>query len=364
MPCVLSCLALLGLTGCSDGKDKPTSSMDAGGRSGDGKHASRDASVRDGAAIGDGVTTTDGSGDGGPRQSDGGPRQSDGGDLTSPPPPACKLAGDLGPGDHELDHDFGGLSRIVQLHVPPSYDGKHGLPLVFSLHPFVLGGPLLGIWQTESAMNAKGDEAGFIVVTPSGTGVPSAWNAGKECCGQASTDMVDDVGFILHLIDYVSERVCVDKRRVYSAGMSNGGYLSSRLACEASDRIAAIAPVVGHLSAEFYPCKLSRPVPVLQITGSEDSLERRTLSYEQWVEMDGCKDKEEETFNDGPGPGTARCVTHNDCKSGVEVTHCVVQAGHCWHSQVPMQATPGCMPTKSFHSPDQIWDFFSRFSLP
>lgn len=276
----------------------------------------------------------------------------------------CPLAADLGPGEHILDHEFDGMPRIVHLYVPPNYDASTRTPLVFNLHPFVLGDALLGIWKTESAMQDKADEEGFLVVTPSGTGGPSAWNGGEECCGQASTNEVNDVGFILHLIDYITERTCVDRARVYATGMSNGGYLSSRLACEASDRIAAIAPVVGHLSAELYPCELSRAMPVLHITGSEDSLPQRTEAFERWVEMDGCTDEAEEIYNDGEGAGSARCVSHDSCDDGAEVTHCVVEAGHCWQSNRSGQATPNCLPTQSFHSPDVIWEFFSRFALP
>jgi len=367
-----TCLITLGM-GCRIDRNSDAAAAPGDGapsRMGNTNTGGRSAAPSPGAQDGALILPANGHGDASsgigqsPSNDGGGSPRSDAGTLDSPPPPTCNLADDLGPGEHTLDHDFGGVTRIVQLHVPPNYNPGRGMPLVFNLHPFVLGGPLLPIWVTESAMNAKSDEAGFLVVTPSGTGAPSAWNAGKECCGTPVTDNVDDVGFILHLIDYVSQRVCVDPRRVYSTGMSNGGYLSSRLGCEASKRIAAIAPVVGHLSAELDPCDLARPMPVLQISGASDSLEQRTHSYERWAEMDGCKDAEEETFNDGTGPGSARCVTHDDCNGGVEVTHCVVQAGHCWHSQVPVQATPGCVPTKSFHSPDQIWAFFSRFSLP
>jgi len=277
-------------------------------------------------------------------------------------PTTCPLAGDLGPGEHILDHEVDGLERIVHLYVPDNYDPAARTPIVFNLHPLVLGASLLSIWKTESGMMEKADEEGFLVVTPSGTGGPSSWNGGEACCEPASSDGVDDVGFILHLIDYMAERTCVDETRVYLTGMSNGAYLSSRIACEASDRITAIAPVVGHLSPELYPCELSRAMPVLQITGSEDGPEQRTEAFERWAEMAGCTDEAEETFNDGEGEGTAVCVEHDECEDGAAVTHCIVQAGHCWHTQ-GAQATPGCMPPVSFHSPDAIWDFFSRFSL-
>ncbi len=80
---------------------------------------------------------------------------------------------------------------------------------------------------------------GIAVAYPDGIG--GSWNAGG-CCGQAEADDLDDVGFILALVDELVASYSIDPDRVYLTGFSNGGLLAYRLACE-SDRFAAIAPV-------------------------------------------------------------------------------------------------------------------------
>ncbi|MFT5682874.1 MAG: polyhydroxybutyrate depolymerase [Myxococcota bacterium] len=277
-------------------------------------------------------------------------------DSTVPP---CDGSG-LGPGDYERSEIIDGLERTWTVHVPPSTDGTAALPLVLNLHPYVLGGNEVfhEIWRTESGMEPLADLEGFIVVHPEGTGLPAAWNAGEACCGDASADNVDDIGFLLYLIDSVSEETCVDARRIYATGMSNGGYLSHRLACEHPDRVAAIAPVVGSFSSEL-TCEDGRAMPVLQISGSEDSLESREASVARWAESNEC-----DAVGEPQSSGDATCSTWTGCRDGVDVTHCIVEdGGHCWFSDHEQQMSPGCGPV-DFISEQAAWDFFSRWSLP
>lgn len=267
----------------------------------------------------------------------------------------------LAPGDHVRTEVIEGLERTWAIHVPPGADNLSPLPLVFNLHPFVLGGNEIfhAIWQGESGVEPLADTEGFLVIHPEGTGVPAAWNAGEECCGEASENEVDDVGFLLELIDRVSAEACVDPRRVYSTGMSNGGYLSHRLACEHPDRVAAIAPVVGSMSPELV-CADGRAVPVLQISGDQDNLDSREVSAVRWAEQNACDMTPIVTPGEGPA---AVCRTWSGCRDGAEVTHCVVEdGGHCWFSDRD-QITPGCGPV-SFVAERAVWDFFSRWTLP
>lgn len=276
-------------------------------------------------------------------------------DATAP----CDGSG-LAPGDHVRTATIDGLERTWAIHVPPGSDGRTPLALVFNLHPFVLGGDevLHNIWQNESGMEPLADAEGFVVVHPEGTGAPAAWNAGDACCGDASADDVDDVGFVVGLIDSVSAETCVDPRRVYSTGMSNGGYLSHRLACEHPDRFAAIAPTVGSFSEEL-ACDDRRAVPVLQVSGSEDSLASREASVERWIELDGC----DPTPAVSEARGDATCRTWRGCDDGAEVEHCVVEGGgHCWFSD-RSQISPGCGPV-DFVTERAAWDFFQRWTLP
>src|SRR5258706_4293500 len=154
--------------------------------------------------------------------------------------------------------------RAVDVDVPASYDGKTRTPLVLNFHGYTSNS---GQEALLSLMNAKSDAAGFIVAYPNG--VASSWNAGA-CCGTAAQNMVDDVGFVRQLIDVISAQLCIDPKRVFSTGMSNGGFLSHRLGCELSDRIAAIAPVAGVLGVAA--CAPPRHVPVMGFHGTSDTL--------------------------------------------------------------------------------------------
>ena len=276
--------------------------------------------------------------------------------ISSCPHPGLK------PGRHKRTTIWEGVERWYGINVPPASVSGKPLPMVLNLHPFALGGnPLYRrIWRHESGLADVGNAEGFVTVQPDGTGMPASWNGGEECCGEASANEVDDVGFIRHLIDLVAEETCIDRSRVYAAGMSNGGYLSHRLGCEASDVIAAIAPVVGSFSKEL-TCDLDRRVPVLQISGSEDNLDSRTESVERWLDLNDCTGDPVVTYQ----KGVATCHTWQTCADGVKVSHCIVEdGGHCWFSDIVPQATPGCRPMDDLVSQEMVWDFVSQWSLP
>jgi polyhydroxybutyrate depolymerase len=84
------------------------------------------------------------------------------------------------------------------------------------------------------------DRERFVTVYPDGTGKVRTWNGGA-CCGSAAADDVDDVGFVSALLDHLEGALCIDRRRELASGMSNGAMLTHRLACELSDRFAAVA---------------------------------------------------------------------------------------------------------------------------
>jgi polyhydroxybutyrate depolymerase len=164
--------------------------------------------------------------------------------------------------------EFDGRTRTYLLHVPPAYDGKTPLPVVFVLH---------GATQSDasaekmSGMSAKADKENFLAVYPSGTGrlsdVPT-WNAGN-CCGYAIQNHVDDIGFFRALLEKIERDFAVDRKRIYVTGISNGAMMSYRVACEMSGQVAAIAPAEGALNVDCHP---SSPVSVLIFHGTADRL--------------------------------------------------------------------------------------------
>ncbi len=135
---------------------------------------------------------------------------------------------------------------------------------------FYGGGANASNMVVYSGLNEKADDAGFIVVYPSGTGRLEkilTFNGGN-CCGYVMNNQIDDVEFTRMVLDDLATAANIDPKRVFATGMSNGGIMSYLLASELSDRIAAIAPVGGPMGTES--CKPKRPVSVIHFHGTED----------------------------------------------------------------------------------------------
>jgi len=272
-----------------------------------------------------------------------------------------------------LDH--GGRSRTYILHVPPTYDLSHPVPLVLSLHG---GGGNAENQRRLSGFNRLADEHGFIVVYPNGTGrfrnVLLTWNGGT-CCGYAQENNVDDVGFIRALVAELQREYAVDPRRIYVTGFSNGGILAYRLACEASDLIAAIAPVAGTLNCA--PCQPTHPVSVIHFHGTDDArlpyeggVGRDSLvgvdftsvreSVEFWVALNGCDpEPQTKTFAD---------VQHqvwSGCRDGTAVElYTIVGGKHAWPGSAGPAWAGGDEPTPTISASKLIWEFFSAHPKP
>src|ERR1700676_4933763 len=133
----------------------------------------------------------------------------------------------LGPGDHTRTLMMGEQKRTYLVHVPKGYDPKKPAPVVLALHGAAMNGSMM-VWF--SGLNKKSDEAGFIVVYPSGTGTGPflTWNAGGFK-GKMAKGRADDVAFIGKLLDDLGTVVKVDEKRVYACGMSNGAMMCYRL---------------------------------------------------------------------------------------------------------------------------------------
>jgi polyhydroxybutyrate depolymerase len=112
------------------------------------------------------------------------------------------------------------------------------------------------------------DEYEYIVVYPDG--YEKSWNDGRGE-GPAAEEGIDDVQFIETLIDEIQKEYTIDSKKIYATGMSNGGFMAMRLACELDDKIAAFSSVTGSLSDQ-YNCEPSRSVPILLIAGTDDEL--------------------------------------------------------------------------------------------
>jgi len=278
---------------------------------------------------------------------------------TGAAPGACE-AGKLGPGDHTFTLSHGGLERTYHVFVPPSA-GMTAQPLVLNFHGYTSNGEQQAFF---SNMNATAEAHDFVVAYPEGQpegSTEQSFNGGSVCCGEAAAQNLDDVGFARAIIADLDTKACIDTRRVYSTGMSNGGFMSHRLGCEAADVLAGVAPVAGLLGIPVEQCQPSRAIPVIHFYGTQDQLVPYMLADDVdnlWAERNGCTDQPAVTFQQG----VVTCNTRKACRDGVEVTLCAVEGGgHCWPGQ---SFCPFGMSTTDISANEAMWAVFERFHLP
>jgi len=290
----------------------------------------------------------------------------------------------LAPGDHTLRLAHGGRDRSYVLHVPPRLASP--APLLLAFHGGGGNGPG---FQRYAGLDPLADRAGWLVAYPNGTSRRFAtrlltWNAGG-CCGAAQDEDADDVGFALAVIDDVAARSDVDRRRVYATGHSNGAMMAYRLAAEAADRIAAIAPVAGAMTLDaFAP---ARPVPVLHIHSVDDpralyaggvtetfgrEIRHQPVETElaRWRERDGCpaeaRETDRRTRSAGTAVHTATLYVWAPCSDGSEVRLWkLTGGGHGWPGADPVLPERVMGPrTDVISAADEVFSFLERFSLP
>ena len=264
-------------------------------------------------------------------------------DVPVDAPPACSISAS----SETRMISFGGAEREYVLHVGDGAGASNAL--VFDLHGFT---ETPDRQNGRSDMRAKADTEGFILVQPRGQG--ASWNAGA-CCGSASGD---DVGLLRAIADEIADETCVDRSRIYVTGLSNGGFLAYRAACEASDFFAAIAPVAGVLGIPEEDCNPTRQIPVMHFHGTSDLIVPYNgnlfLSYPSvedtitfWRTVNDCGESTI-TYDEG----NTECETWS-CTGG-EVALCTATGfGHDWPdggSQIV--------------ATDAMWEFFQRHRLP
>lgn len=272
-------------------------------------------------------------------------------------------------GDHRRTLVFGGNSRTYDVHIPPGYDGNTAVPLVLDFHGFTNS-------PTEQAglsgWRPLADSENFIVAYPLGlfgraespevdTSHGPSFNGGPLCCGWAATKRIDDVGFARAVVQAVAAEANIDRARVYATGLSNGGYMSFRLGCEAADLFAGVAPLAGFIG--LYPmsqCQPSRPIPVIEFAGLHDPgqpyLGLPTNSFAHWRDVDGCGSGSPDERVDF---GTSYCETYRSCGAGVQAELCSIEAsqasyggGHVLYLNPDLDVTR------------RAWEFLSQFRLP
>lgn len=261
-------------------------------------------------------------------------------------------------------HD--GLTRTYSFYVPASYVPGQAVPLVLNLH----GTGTDGAYQAQNRdFRPIADTANFIVVHPDGTTLLGQrfWNYGNVLGSS-----VDDVGFLVALIDTISAHYSIDPQRVYSAGMSNGSFMCYYLACQ-TDRFAAIGTVTGSMSTGMYnSCSPAHPTPSIHIHGTSDG----TNPYEGtstmkgiedvrifWASQNGCSTTPAITAvpntNTSDNATAERYLYSGGVNGHTVELFKVTGGGHTWPG-APVAGSSGntCM---DFSASKEIWRFFSQY---
>ena len=258
---------------------------------------------------------------------------------------------------------------ITPADAPTAHAG--GAPLLLLLHGR-LGTPsgMVHLADFRSIANREG----VILVYPEG--VNRSWNDGREST-PAHRQGIDDVAFIDQLITYMTKHYPVDVRRVYVAGMSNGGFMTSTLGCALGDRIAAIAVVAASIGRQD-TCIPTIAMPVMYIQGTKDplvpyasgklkkdSLYSHQEALDHWIAADDCGTRATKTEKpDSAGDGTSIIrETYRNPKTGVEVVGITIQnGGHAWPggwAYLP-RAIIG-VTTRNLDANEAIWAFFKKY---
>ncbi|MGE5650449.1 MAG: alpha/beta hydrolase family esterase [Bacillota bacterium] len=280
------------------------------------------------------------------------------------------------PGDYRFELEHGGLTRTYRVHVPAKYDPATPAPLLVALH----GGGGSMDYQADDArygLIGKSEREGFVALFPNGfsklrSGKFATWNAGN-CCGGARDENIDDAGFIRQAVDRLTRQMNIDRNRVYATGMSNGGMMAYRLACEMPDVFRAIASVAG--TDNTRSCNPKSPVAVLHIHARNDNhvlfaggagaglpdaskvtdFTSVADTVAKWVQLDGCSATPRRILDkDG-----AYCELHAPCRGQAEVELCVTESGgHSWPGG--QKARGDEPPSQAISANDVMWEFFKR----
>ncbi|MEU5876381.1 hypothetical protein [Spirillospora sp. NPDC047279] len=264
------------------------------------------------------------------------------------------------PGDHAIRITHAGQARNAILRLPDDYDGTPR-PVLFHF-PGLFETPGLAEYFGRMADYAR--TRGFIMITPEHYG--PGWQGVPA--GTPSPD-VDDPGFVHRLQDILIARFNADPKRLYASGMSNGGFFTSKLACD-NDRFAAYAPVSGQLSAPA-TCRPGRHVPIVLIHGDGDYIVPYSgvqPAVDFWTRNNGCGTTPVSTPLPDTAPNDNTTVVRHDypgCPSGGPVTlYQIKGGGHNWPGGLPFLGPFLGGTTYDIDANEVIWRFASQHRLP
>lgn len=306
--------------------------------------------------------------------------------VPAAPSSACGTPSAAPPGETEQSMVSGGRTYTYFQQVPPAADGSTPLPLVLDFHGY---SESASIHRQMSMLGELGDEQGFVTITPQGPGAIPMWDVALRS---------PDLAFVGRLLDRVEQTLCVDTNRAFAAGLSNGAFMVSSIACRYAGRIAAVAPVAGIRDPRG--CRPSQPVPVITFHGTADGFVAFRGGLGERALHLPAPDGSNRTLGDAiaedgdagitKSPSVpvivARWAGRNDCATppvrraiGTDVTlvryrcphaatvelYRVAGGGHAWPGSAFSVAIEGAVghTTTTVSATALIWQFFSRHPL-
>ncbi|MET0902321.1 MAG: PHB depolymerase family esterase [Acidimicrobiales bacterium] len=304
-------------------------------------------------------------------------------DAGAPVPSAGCGTSDGQPGV-EVEHTINvrGAERRYLLTTPSAHDGETPLPVVFDFHGLLEGAE---VHATMSQWSALAEEEGVVAVFPHGTGDPIFWDFDIS-----DTDGNDDLAYTDAVLAELGDQLCIDQRRIYATGLSNGAMFTSALLCARAEVIAAAAPVAGLVDLDG--CNPARPVPVLTYHGTADPIllfnggvdlsaisgggggptttappadldgEGYPAAVAAFAERNGC---DPEPTDSELADEVLRRVY--DCPEGADVEFLIIEGGgHAWPSSEFSRSIETIVGPTTFDvdGTRDSWQFLEQFHLP
>ena len=252
-----------------------------------------------------------------------------------------------------------GVSRTYHVFVPTN-PPETPMALLVGAHG---GGGAGTIFPQQRDFEALAEAEGIIIALPQGRQLPG--NEGEWLLNTTANRM-NDIHFITALIDDIAVNHSMDPKRVYGMGYSLGSMFSYELACQMSDRFAAIASYAGTMPVNPTNCNPERFAPIMHIHSTDDSIISYTdqwdwkawpavgpmrnipslLSY--WQDKYTCTEENQMTSS------SSEHVVYSNCAQGTQFEHHRLRGeGHNWPAQI------NGVPTHQV-----LWNFLSRHQLP
>jgi polyhydroxybutyrate depolymerase len=275
-----------------------------------------------------------------------------------------------------IDITVDGYARSFVVYNPLGYNNAGKMPMVFVNHGGQ--GDAVGMIQLAD-FRTIADREKVVLVYP--TGYEKSWNDGRPTA--ANLKGIDDVNFFRKMCDYMVANYGVNNSKIYVTGISNGGFMSSRLGCELSDRIAAIAVDAASIEEGIAnSCNPKNPVPAMYIQGTLDPLVpfnggvvtpgaggtaiSHTQAITKWITLNNCSTTPivtnlPDSANDGT---TIKQRVYTNTTNGTEVvSYVVLNGGHTWpqgYAYLP-ESIIG-ITSQDMNACEVIWKFFKKYS--